>query len=681
MKSLILIVNCLLLLLTTSGRADDQFDELMGAKSGSFRYVQTPEDFRRLDRYREIYNEQKSLGAKQTIPKVLHFIWLGSSDFPARSLRHLDLWKKLHPGWTLKFWTDIDREPPIEGMEKKLVSTFAFKRLEKEYYQTENFGERARILTYEILHREGGLYADHDVLPCVSFDQLNGQYHFYCSLEPLGPTILSTSVFPGNHLLAAAPGHPILLEAMDWLKTHFYTLEGQFPGSSPLAVKNRVMHRTLWALSEGIEKGIGRGDIVFPSAYFSEPNRSSVAMAIHHHDEEWTRSATPFEIRVFDQLSALVKEENQGIWTLMLFVCCSFALTGFLLYKSRKGALLFLLLLTCRLSANEFEELMGRATEHWAQVTQENEVCFLERCSRHFEQNKSLALKKEGDYKIPQKVHFIWLGPNPFPPGSVENVRSWIAHHPGWEVLFWTDRERLPPCEGMKVKQVEDFPFLFLKEHFEESQNWGEKSDVLRYEILYQMGGTYVDHDANCLIPFDGLHRGYDLYCGLEAPHPPFAGRNITAGIGVLGARPGHPRVKQVIDLIAHHWTDLGEKYPGRDGYSRTQLVMERTYMTLTETLVENLETEGMVDIVFPSAYFFPKKGITPLYSNHFYANSWAGEDHRNPHFEKTARRTLGKAERRGRMIRRVAQGALLLNLLIILGMVVNQKRRSRAAL
>ncbi|NGX45857.1 MAG: hypothetical protein K940chlam2_01037, partial [Chlamydiae bacterium] len=413
----------------------------------------------------------------------------------------------------------------------------------------------------------------------------------------------------------------------------------------------------------------------------SEPSRKPSSLAVHLHEEEWTKSNTSFEMRMANQLGAIVKEENEGIWTLLLFVCCSFALTIFLLIKSRKGALLFLILATCQLTANEFDYLMGKETDHWAHVAQAEDIQLLEKCSALYESNKQLRFKKEGDYKIPPKVHFIWVGPNPFPPASVENVRTWIAHHPDWEVIFWTDRKRLPPCEDMQVRLVQDFPFLFLKERYEESNNWGEKSDVLRYEILYQLGGTYVDHDANCLIRFDGLHRGYDFYCGLEAPHPPFAGRNITTGIGVFGARPGHPRIKRVIDLIDSHWSELGRKYPGRDGYSRTQLVMERTYMVLTDTLSEGFEAEGMTDIVFPSAYFFAKKGIAPLYSAHFYANTWAGEERGNPHFEREAKRVLGKAQRRGKTIRWVARGALCLNILLVMGVVVFRRRQRRVAL
>jgi hypothetical protein len=217
-----------------------------------------------------------------------------------------------------------------------------------------------------------------------------------------------------------------------------------------------------------------------------------------------------------------------------------------------------------------------------------------------------------------------------------------MAKNPSWKFKFWTDREREAPCKGMETVFVDTFPLPHLERCYQESRNWGEKSDILRFEILYREGGVYADHDANCLKPFDGLHRAYDFYCGFETPHPPFAGYNVTCGNGVIGARPHHPVVKEVIDLIASRWDALAQKYPGTDGFSRTQIVMERTYIALTQALKTNkLSQEGNTDIVFPAAYLFAKSGIPCLYSKHFFADSWASEEKKNTVFERQTRHDI----------------------------------------
>lgn len=337
-----------------------------------------------------------------------------------------------------------------------------------------------------------------------------------------------------------------------------------------------------------------------------------------------------------------------------------------------KFKLLFGLILMANLNAlaeeDEFENLMGKGTEHWCHISKDEDLFVLEKFKTLYQKNKNSLNTLEGEFKIPRVIHFIWIGPRPFPPLSVENIRTWIAKNPDWKVKFWTDRERPPPCNGMEVKKVQEFPFLFLGRFFDESRNYGEKSDLLRFEILYQEGGLYVDHDANCLKNFDNLHRGFDLYCGLEAPHPLVVGMSITAGIGVMGSRPQHPLVKTVIDLIANNWYKIAKKYRGRDGYSRTQLVMERTYIMLTQALKKYETQQTLTDIVLPAAYFFAKKGIPPLYSKHFFANSWAEEDEKNREFEKNARRTMEKIKQKNRTIRLIGKIILSLNLIAFIG-------------
>jgi mannosyltransferase OCH1-like enzyme len=40
---------------------------------------------------------------------------------------------------------------------------------------------------------------------------------------------------------------------------------------------------------------------------------------------------------------------------------------------------------------------------------------------------------------------------------------------------------------------------------FDRASNFGEKSDIWRYEILFRLGGVYVDTDFECVRPFDSL--------------------------------------------------------------------------------------------------------------------------------------------------------------------------------
>ena len=88
--------------------------------------------------------------------------------------------------------------------------------------------------------------------------------------------------------------------------------------------------------------------------------------------------------------------------------------------------------------------------------------------------------------RIPKIVHQIWLG-GPVPEVYQAWMSSWLALN-GWEYKLWTDEE------------LKTF-HLHNKDLFDMAKNFGEKSDILRLEILFQYGGGYVDTDFECLRP------------------------------------------------------------------------------------------------------------------------------------------------------------------------------------
>jgi len=270
-----------------------------------------------------------------------------------------------------------------------------------------------------------------------------------------------------------------------------------------------------------------------------------------------------------------------------------------------------------------FYTYMGKDLGLFDLIESKEEGALLEKYAALYEKNLPLLEHPPLEWKIPQVVHFIWLGPKGFPAESVENVRSWIAHHPEWTVKFWTDRKRPLPCNGMELCFVQDFSFTALQQEFEEAQNWGQKSDILRYEILFQEGGVYVDHDGNCLSSFEPFHRAYHLYTCLELPHSPHAGKTITSGIGVVGSIPGHPVLKKAIQLVKDRWSQHPHVFAEKAAHVSLQETLFKTYLPFSLALETEVGKEGYIDIVLPTAYFYAKPPLPELYSKHFYGASW----------------------------------------------------------
>ena len=98
--------------------------------------------------------------------------------------------------------------------------------------------------------------------------------------------------------------------------------------------------------------------------------------------------------------------------------------------------------------------------------------------------------------KIPFHLHFIWLGSTL--PTVYESVviESWKAKHQHWQVTMWDDAVASKFMAGCRSEAA-----------FNAATNFGMKSDILRYEILYHHGGCYVDTDYECIQCLDDILR------------------------------------------------------------------------------------------------------------------------------------------------------------------------------
>lgn len=268
----------------------------------------------------------------------------------------------------------------------------------------------------------------------------------------------------------------------------------------------------------------------------------------------------------------------------------------------------------------DFYVLEGKKTEFWKNVQRPEDKLFLKKCAALYENNKSLLLTRGYEEKIPRKIHFIWLGPQAFPHPSVENVRNWMARHPDWQFYFWTDRDRLAPCEGMILKSVDPSLFPHLLKEYESGESWGEKSDILRYEILYQEGGVYVDHDADCLRSFDSLVENFKLVCGLQVPREGVestAWRSIIAANGLIAVAPGHPCIARGIEILQSRWDS---SWGHMSVFEKT---IARSFLPFSIAVEEFVLHHPQEMLILPAAFFYPQGALPKIYSVHAFAASW----------------------------------------------------------
>lgn len=195
--------------------------------------------------------------------------------------------------------------------------------------------------------------------------------------------------------------------------------------------------------------------------------------------------------------------------------------------------------------------------------------------------------------RIPKIIHHIWLG-SPLPEKFARYRKTWQKMHPDWTFMLWDD------AAVAKLGLINVRPYCAAK-------NYGEKSDILRYEILYRFGGLYVDTDFECLQPFDALHHSCDFYAG-SYPHP--GGGSFWIINALIGSCSGHPILKRCIEGIQQ----------SRDRSDNSSAaVMERTgpsffLRAITEAIVQGDAIQKTV--IFPATFFYPLPTVCRSYKS-----------------------------------------------------------------
>ncbi len=275
----------------------------------------------------------------------------------------------------------------------------------------------------------------------------------------------------------------------------------------------------------------------------------------------------------------------------------------------------------------DFNALMGSHTTAWQFVETDEDDENIAFFKELFEKRISSQPKEKKESLIPRLIHWIWVGPHPFPKKSAKNIASWIKHHPGWEFKFWTDRERKTPHPNMKLCFISDLYLNHLTKEFASSDNYGEQSNLLRYEILYKEGGLYVDHDVKCLKTLKELHPNHALYCALEPLKQTAMSTSVLVANNLIGSAPYHPILKKTIENVAARWDEIAHLYPGNDRDSLIYRVTHRSFLPFHDAIRMAGINQTVSHVVFPAAYFNLIEDQPAGYADHSNAATWLLEN------------------------------------------------------
>jgi len=176
--------------------------------------------------------------------------------------------------------------------------------------------------------------------------------------------------------------------------------------------------------------------------------------------------------------------------------------------------------------------------------------------------------------RIPKIIHQVWLG-GPLPEKYKTLQNTWLKNHPDWTYILWTDESVAK--FGLKNKSL-----------YDKAKNLGERSDIVRYEVLERFGGLYIDTDFECIKSFDILHHICDFYTSVGyGPDPVIL-------CGLIGSVPGHPILKACIETMKR-------KDSEKDSF--TDILNRTSIFHFTKCFLNNYTKSS---IAFPVTFFYP---------------------------------------------------------------------------
>jgi mannosyltransferase OCH1-like enzyme len=230
------------------------------------------------------------------IPRIIHQTWK-DDVLPPRLASFQAAWRRLHPEWTYRFWTDATTRAFVAQHFPDFLATY------------DGYGApimRVDAARYLWMSHFGGVYADLDMEPVRALDGLLGtdgeglamacEPVSHCGLHGM-PLIVS------NAFLASTPGHPAWQEIMallvarrDWADPLFATgpflLTNLYLGSRNFRAAVRLLEPVVtspfdkFAAWDAAAEGPGR------DAFYAQVPRETYA--IHHWVGTWWRG--PVEV-------------------------------------------------------------------------------------------------------------------------------------------------------------------------------------------------------------------------------------------------------------------------------------------------------------------------------------------------------------------------------------------------
>lgn len=191
------------------------------------------------------------------------------------------------------------------------------------------------------------------------------------------------------------------------------------------------------------------------------------------------------------------------------------------------------------------------------------------------ERYNDIKQRESAKNKIPKILHQIWLG-GEMPDITKKRCNELKQSLPkDWEYMLWREND---------INKIINFNNI---EFFNKTPNLGQKSDILRLEILNQYGGVYCDTDIVLYQTFNNL-LNLDFFCGLTYSKFPEIMNSV------IGSSPNNNAIQNLLIFDKQpSWNDAMDVIDTTGPYHLTRKIIP--------LLKNNLDIA-----VLPNSFFYP---------------------------------------------------------------------------
>ena len=132
--------------------------------------------------------------------------------------------------------------------------------------------------------------------------------------------------------------------------------------------------------------------------------------------------------------------------------------------------------------------------------------------------------------KIPKIFHQIWLGGKPLPKDFREYQQTWQKYNNEYKMHIWDE------TNISRLKYIDNSMPWKLK-------NFAEKADYLRFCILLEHGGIYIDTDFECLQNIENIIQKTEFFAAYDWRED---WEDDCIGNGIIWSTPENELVRKI---------------------------------------------------------------------------------------------------------------------------------------